>query len=261
RCFSPVISGQQNLSIHTFCDASQFAYAAAVFVRIEYSGVVHVNLLAAKSRVAPVKTVTIPRLELLAATVGARLCRSVLNPFQWDNVKQHYWSDSTTVLSCIQQEELWPIFVNNRVQEVRELTDPISWKHLPGVHNPADLPSRGCSAYQLLCSRWWEGSKWLLQTEENWPVTKPVFDEPLILKEKRKTGSTSKNLPVVCSLNHCENNKNNGETNNEDSDWYYYYFSSYDRMLRMTAWMKRFIFNCRNSDSRVTGELSYTEIK
>ncbi|GFT51459.1 uncharacterized protein NPIL_445781 [Nephila pilipes] len=148
-----------------------------------------------------------------------------------------------------------------QVQEVRELTDPTSWKHLPGVHNPADLPSRGCSAYQLLCSRWWEGSKWLLQTEENWPVTKPVFDEPLILKEKRKTGSTSKNLPVVCSLNQCENNKNNGETNNEDSDWYYYYFSSYDRMLRMTAWMKRFIFNCRNSDSRVTGESSHTEIK
>ncbi|GFY45993.1 reverse transcriptase domain-containing protein [Trichonephila inaurata madagascariensis] len=79
RCFSPVISGQHNLSIHTFCDASQFAYAAAVFIRIEYSGVAQVNLLAAQSRIAPVKTVTIPRLELLAATVGARLCRSVLS--------------------------------------------------------------------------------------------------------------------------------------------------------------------------------------
>ncbi|GFQ67627.1 integrase catalytic domain-containing protein, partial [Trichonephila clavata] len=85
RCFSPIISGQHNLSIHTFCDASQFAYAAAVFVRIEYSGVAHVNLLAAKSRIAPVKTVTIPRLELLAATVAARLCRSVLSALQWDN--------------------------------------------------------------------------------------------------------------------------------------------------------------------------------
>ncbi|GFT71133.1 uncharacterized protein TNCV_3001511 [Trichonephila clavipes] len=101
-CFSPVISGQYNLSIHTFCDASQFAYAAAVFVRIEYSGVAHVNLLAAKSRIYPVKTVTIPRLELLAATVGARLCRSVLSALQWDNVKQHYWTDSTTALSWIQ---------------------------------------------------------------------------------------------------------------------------------------------------------------
>ncbi|GFS34070.1 DUF1758 domain-containing protein [Nephila pilipes] len=89
RCFSPVISGQQNLSIHTFCYASQLAYAAAVLVHIEYSGVVHVNLLDAKSRVAPVKTVTIPHQELLAATVGAQLCRSVLSALHWDNMKQN----------------------------------------------------------------------------------------------------------------------------------------------------------------------------
>ncbi|GFY45657.1 DUF1758 domain-containing protein [Trichonephila inaurata madagascariensis] len=86
-CFSPVINGQHNLSIHTFCDASQFAYAATVFVRIGYSGVAHVNLLAAKSRIAPVKTVTIPYLELLTATLGAGLCRFVLSALQWDNVK------------------------------------------------------------------------------------------------------------------------------------------------------------------------------
>ncbi|GBN11809.1 hypothetical protein AVEN_47116-1 [Araneus ventricosus] len=145
----------------------QFAYAAAVFVRIECADVVQVNLLAAKSRVAPVKTITIPRLELLSATVGARLCRSVPNALQWDNVKQHYWTDSTTVLGWIQSEELWSVFVNNRVQKIRKLTDPTLWKHLPGARNPADLPSRGCSAHQLPCRRWWEGPKWLLQTQEN----------------------------------------------------------------------------------------------
>ncbi|GBN27322.1 hypothetical protein AVEN_190522-1 [Araneus ventricosus] len=94
--FYSASSGQQqhNISVHTFCDASQLAYAVAVFVRIECADVVKVNLLAAKSRVAPVKTITIPRLELLAATVGARLCRSVLSALQWDNIKQHYWADS-----------------------------------------------------------------------------------------------------------------------------------------------------------------------
>ncbi|GFV50165.1 integrase catalytic domain-containing protein [Trichonephila clavipes] len=167
HCFSPVISGQHDLSIHAFCDANQFAYAAAVFVRMEYSDVAHINLLAAKSRIAPIKTITIPCLELLAATVEARLCRSVLSALEWDNVKQHYRTDSTTVLSWIQREELWSVFVNNRVQEIRELTDPTSWKHFSGALNPADLPSSGCSAHQLLCSRWWEGPKWLLQTEEN----------------------------------------------------------------------------------------------
>ncbi|GBM35743.1 hypothetical protein AVEN_108945-1 [Araneus ventricosus] len=106
RCFYPASSGQHGISVHAFCDASQFAYAAAVFIRIECADVVQVNLLAAKSRVAPVKTITIPRLELLAATVGARLCRSVLSALQWDNVDTHYWTDSTTVLRSIQLEEL-----------------------------------------------------------------------------------------------------------------------------------------------------------
>ncbi|GBL77718.1 hypothetical protein AVEN_152936-1 [Araneus ventricosus] len=81
RCFSHAISGQHGISIHTFCDASQFANAAAVFIRIEYADI-HVNPLAAKLRVPPVTTTNIPRLELLAATVGARACTSVIRAHQ-----------------------------------------------------------------------------------------------------------------------------------------------------------------------------------
>ncbi|GBN34647.1 hypothetical protein AVEN_97132-1 [Araneus ventricosus] len=158
----------------------QFSYAAAVFVCIEYADVVRVNLSAAKSRVAiaKVKTININRFELLAATVGARLCKSVLRALQWDNVKQHYWTDSITVLGWSQREELWSVFVNNRVQEIRKMTDPTFLKNLPGAQNPADVPSRGCSAHQLF-SRWWEGPKSLLHTEENWPVTNPALKNSL----------------------------------------------------------------------------------
>ncbi|GBM89880.1 hypothetical protein AVEN_111828-1 [Araneus ventricosus] len=229
RCFYPASSGQHGISVHTFCDASQFAYAAAVFIRIECADVVQVNLLVAKSTVAPVKTITIPRLELLAATVGF----SVKN---------------------------FGLFLS--ITEFKRLTDPTLWKHLPGAQNPANLPSRGCSAHQLSCSRWLEGPKWLLQTQENWPVAKPVFDEQSVLKERRKTHPTSKSLPFVCSLNQTENNESSSKDKKEDSSSrYYYYFSSYDRLLRMAAWMKRFIFNCKNSTSRITGELSHQEIK
>ncbi|PRD30049.1 UNVERIFIED_CONTAM: hypothetical protein NCL1_27557 [Trichonephila clavipes] len=113
-----------------------------------------------------------------------------------------------------QRAELWSVFVKNRAQEIRELTDPTSGKIFLGALNPAALPSRGCCSHQLLCSRWWKGPKWLLHTEENWSVTKPIFDEPSILKEKRKTNPTSKNLPFVYSLNQFENS---GKNNNEDS--------------------------------------------
>ncbi|GFX79704.1 integrase catalytic domain-containing protein [Trichonephila clavipes] len=126
-----------------------------------------------------------------------------------DNLKLEFFSN----VGFSEKNELWSVFVNNRVQEIRGLTDPTSWKHLPGALNPDDLPSRGCSAHQLLCSRWWEGPKWVLQTEENWPVAKPIFDEPSVLKEKGKK-TTSKNVPVVCSLNQCENS---GKNNNKDS--------------------------------------------
>ncbi|GBN08009.1 hypothetical protein AVEN_215210-1 [Araneus ventricosus] len=88
------------VNLHT---QQQFSFA------FECADVVQVNLSAAKSRVAPVKTIAIPRLELLAATVGARLCRSVLSALQWDNAKQHCWTDSTTVLGWIQREELWSV--------------------------------------------------------------------------------------------------------------------------------------------------------
>ncbi|GBO45323.1 hypothetical protein AVEN_74836-1 [Araneus ventricosus] len=187
------------------------AQAAAIFVPIEYADVVHVNVLAAKSRAAPVNIITIPRLELLNATVGAPLCKSVLLALQWGNVKQHYWTDSTTVLGWIQCEELWLVSANNRVQEIRKLTHLTLWKIFQEHKSPADLLSRGCSSHQFSYSRCWEGPKWLLQTEENWPVTKPVFDEQSFLKEKRKTNPTSKSLTFVCSLNQTENNESSSK--------------------------------------------------
>ncbi|GFU56561.1 integrase catalytic domain-containing protein [Nephila pilipes] len=116
---------EAKLNVFNFLALTDFGLTDATSYKSgKYSGVVHVNLLAAKSKVAPVKTFTILRLELLAATVGARLCKTVLSAFQWDNVKQHYWTDSTMVLSWIQREEFWSIFVNNS----RELSKEIKSK-------------------------------------------------------------------------------------------------------------------------------------
>ncbi|GBM26665.1 hypothetical protein AVEN_241321-1 [Araneus ventricosus] len=185
RYIHPASSDQHVISVHTFCDVSQFANAAAVFVRIECADAVQVNILAFKSKVSPVKTINIPRLELWNATVGARLCRSVLSALQWNIVKQHYWTDSTTVLGWIQRKKLWTVFINNRLQEIRKLADQTLWKHLPVTQNSADLPLRECSPHQLICSRWWEGPKWLLQTQGNRPFTKPVFVEQSDLKERQ----------------------------------------------------------------------------
>ena len=220
-----------NCSLHTFCDASKAAYAAAVFVRVEYNSCVQVQLIQAKSRVSPIKPLTIPRLELLAATVGARLAVSVKEGIDQDHISLFFWSDSAAVISWIQKEDTWSVFVWNRVQEIRSLTSRESWRHVPGALNPADLPSRGCSVQQLRESRWWEGPPWLKLPPEEWPAGEVPPDEDVV-RQERKRG-------IVPSL----------LCNNERDDWYYAFSTDYDKVVRVLAWILRFVHSCRKQRS------------
>ncbi|KAJ8962702.1 hypothetical protein NQ318_001099 [Aromia moschata] len=183
-------SESEELSLHTFCDASKDAYACVVYLRAKRYDKVSVFLLAAKARVAPLKRstskMTIPRLELLAATIGARLFTHV-NANLGHKIDCYFWSDSSTVVSWIQRKEEWGIFVWNRVAEIRKLTPAEKWRHLPGIHNPADLPSRGCSPGHLLKSRWWEGPEWLRGNAATWPSDKGMYNEEEIGAERKKS--------------------------------------------------------------------------
>jgi len=119
-------------SLHTFCDVSKMAYAAAVFACYECGTCVQVQLVQAKTRVAPVKAVTIPRLELLATTIGTRLATSIVKELKQKDIQLPFWSDSSTVITWIKRDDHWGVFVWNRVQEIRELTSKKSWRHVPG---------------------------------------------------------------------------------------------------------------------------------
>ncbi|EFN66837.1 hypothetical protein EAG_09696, partial [Camponotus floridanus] len=110
-------------------------------------------LIQARSRVSPIERITIPRLELLAATIGVRL-RSIKEAGDFEE-EVFFWSDSNTVMSWIRKDKLWNTFVENRVREIRSLSDPNKWRHVPGSMNLADLSSRGCEAKHLVESLWW----------------------------------------------------------------------------------------------------------
>ncbi|KAF2891210.1 hypothetical protein ILUMI_14963, partial [Ignelater luminosus] len=164
RWISNSYRADNKISFHVFVDASQVA----------------------KSRVTPNKKMTIPRLELLAATVGSRLMKSILETMENNQQEVYFWSDSTIVLTWIQRESQWATFVWNRVQEIRKITNVECWRYVPGVLNPADLPSRGCTTKQLIESKWWEGPDWLYNSE-NWPTSEYYINNEDINSELKKS--------------------------------------------------------------------------
>ena len=218
--------GRGDLTLHTFCDASGSAYAAVTFARVEYEGTVTISLLNAKSRIAP-ENASIPRLELLAACIGARLAKVTAESLTRKISRFFYWSDSTTVLAWISRDIQWGTFVFNRVKEIRSLTENSDWQFVPGNLNPADLPSRGCSPRELLSSKWWMGPDWLYNPESNWPKTQKVYEEDEVMKEVKKS--------AVANFLTLEN------SHFKISD----YFSSYSKLIRFLAYVQRFLKNRR----------------
>ena len=156
------------MELHCFSDASEKAYAAVVYLRSPYEdGRIDVNLVASKTKAAPLKKQSIPRLELLGATILVRLVKAVQNALP-QKLEPVYWVDSMTVLCWIKNVKPWNQYVMNRVQEIREHTAPELWKFCPGNQNPADNPSRGMTASELVTEkRWWKGPEFLYNQKEN----------------------------------------------------------------------------------------------
>ena len=177
RCYFLSNSVPAEVQLHGFSDASEQAYAAAIYLRaIYHDGSVTTRLIAAKTRVAPMKKQSIPRLELLGALILSRLVNTVVKSLS-RNIVTVYWVDSMTTLFWIRRERQWKQYVANRVKEIRQLTSRDLWRHCPGHLNPADLPSRGLSGDRLLNNTlWWEGPPFLLLPEDEWPCTVESYD-------------------------------------------------------------------------------------
>ncbi|XP_025192771.1 uncharacterized protein LOC112592843 [Melanaphis sacchari] len=162
-----------SIQVHAFSDSSEKGYAAAVYLRTQTFTSVYCHLVTGKSKVAPLKRSTIPRLELCGAVLAAKLLQFVVDTYS-DRItidSLHAWTDSTTALAWIQSSpHRWVTFVANRTSQIHELTSPDIWNHVPTHQNPVDCASRGLFPSELAAHPlWWTGPAYLLESSNTWP--------------------------------------------------------------------------------------------
>ncbi|XP_071816656.1 uncharacterized protein [Apostichopus japonicus] len=229
-------------SIHVFTDASKDAYAAVAYARSETNSGVTVRLIPSKTKVAPLKALSISKLELMGAMLGLKLAGSISSVLCYRLEDVVFWVDSQNVLYWIRgRSKLFKPFVANRVGEIQHLTNPAQWRHVPGKDNPADLASRGTTVVKMIeHEKWSSGPEFLYGDPTCWPVN-TVND--VVGSDQRKVVVSMMNRKVVVptfdewKLNPCR-------------------FSSWERMRRVTAYVFRFINNCRSkSEDRSKGKV------
>ncbi|XP_011858993.1 PREDICTED: uncharacterized protein LOC105556505 [Vollenhovia emeryi] len=165
---SPEVSCQ----IHGFADASSRAYAAVVYLRLDSGSEPRVCLLAAKTKVAPVKTISIPKLELCGASLLVKLISHLRTAKFLADVPVYAWSDSQIVLAWLRKHpSCWKTFTANRVSYIQTELPSASWAHVSTKENPVDLATRGSLPSALASSAlWWHGPSWLTRSSDRWPL-------------------------------------------------------------------------------------------
>ena len=215
-----------------FCDASEKAYAGMVYLRsTDTEGHHHVTLVVAKTKVAPIRRISLPRLELCGAVILTRLVKQSREVLGIRLEDVHLWTDSTIVLAWLScNPRRLKTYVANRVTEITDAIPPSRWRHVRSEDNPADCASRGLLPSQLTVhDLWWDGPPWVSLNHEEWPQRDSSNGEPDVTEEVIACVSTP--TESVVSL------KN---------------YSSYNRPVRVVVWIKRFVSNCSTRGGRVT---------
>lgn len=235
-------SEPQNLEIHGFSDASNTAYAAVVYLKVVSDlGFVNTSFLYAKTKVAPLKIQSIPRLELCAALLLVRAIEYVIASMKLQLVPSYCWTDSSVVLSWLNAvPSRWKPFVINRIAEIHSTMPHATWLHVPTQSNPADCASRGITAVELLThDLWWTGLPWLRGSKESWPTTPSAAAIETELEQRQRT-----------RIHVCQSS----------DDWNLSFeISSWTKLLRVTAYVFRFVYNIRNPLTRRREFLSVVE--
>ena len=190
RCFKPSHFGEvKSREINIFSDASTTGYGSAAYLRLcNGESRIHCFFLMGKARLATIRVMAIPRLELTAATVSIRLGEVLKKELHDppDTVKYH--TNSTTVLRyMMNNQKRFQFYVANCVQIIRSLSHPSQWMYMETKSNPADDASCGINTQALLeHSRWIKGPEFLWEPEEDWPQQSLSLGKEIIAIQKSR---------------------------------------------------------------------------
>lgn len=222
RCYTPRLPQALITDFHIFCDASDRAYSAVGYLRLDYGeGEVETRFVAAKSKVAPLKQISIPRLELQAALLGTKLAVSIRESLKFTSAKTYFWSDSGTVINWIRNHERrYKMYVAHRLGEILENSNSNDWRWAPGRENVAD---GGTKEGRGIYERWLTGPDFLKSPEEAWPRENPRDSDDdceVMGVTASYTASRRSFYPIAELLDETK-------------------FSSWLRLLRTTVWLVR----------------------
>ena len=178
RCFKPSnFNSVKEVTLHHFSDASEESYGQVSYLRlVDTENKTHCVFVMGKSRVAPLKFVSIPRLELTAATLSVKMSKLIREELQYSIDKEYFWTDSQVVLGYLQNEsKRFKVFVANKIQIIKEHSDADQWQYVASKDNPADHPSRGIignKRYKI--DQWFNGPSFLWKDTNEWPPSEKI---------------------------------------------------------------------------------------
>ena len=246
RCVKPSQFNDAALELHHFCDSSEQAYGCCSYLRcVNKDGDVHCALLMSKGKLAPIKSVTVPRLELQAAVLAAKVDALLREQMSLQLISSVFWTDSELVLKYIVNESRrFQTFVANRVSCIRGLTEPEQWKHISGTENPADLLTRGQSSSSIDLQKWYNGPEFLSTHKCQWNSSELDLTlrehDPGVKRSVQVNASLVGDVPVVTKLSS--------------------YYSEWKKLLKGIAWLLRFKDLLRHNAPKSKLPLSSDEI-
>ncbi|XP_055615090.1 uncharacterized protein LOC129761395 [Toxorhynchites rutilus septentrionalis] len=228
RAYFPGFSSAEigPLQLHVFTDASEDAYACVAYLRAEINGNIHCALVMSKAKVAPLKVLSIPRLELQGAVLGARVAKTIIASHSLSIVRRVLWTDSETVLAWIKSDHRrYRQFVACRIGEILDKTNGEDWNWIPSKQNVADEATKwGKGPCFGPNSRWVRGPEFLRRPEAEWP--KKTTAQPLETTEELRACLIHREVVVEHLVD-------------------FRRFSKWERLLRTIAYVVRCFDNAR----------------